>query len=490
MQKIFNYLIIALLLVTTASSCKKWLDVTPGNQVRAEDQFTSEAGFRDALMGIYISMTDKGAYAKNISWGALDFLAQPYRRAGSTSGFFEMQVYQYNTPGAMEIVEAMWKGNYNSISNINSALDNLEKKKGVVHPISYSIIKGELLGLRAFLHFDLLRLYGRSNFAGRPELAGKPAIPYVTSFSKEVTPQLSYAKTFELMEKDINEAAALLKEDPIYKNNNHPESYYAEVNRTGFFDNRHLRMNYYAVKALQARVLLWQGSAAKMAEAATAANEVITGSAARLISADNPVKDVIMKSEFVFALNIDRFYDIINFSLQPILTDDGVYMFETNYHTVYELNNTVGLSDFRQLNWFTDMGTADKTWVLRKLYQNAGNTETRNMLPLMRISEMYYIMAEARMSTDLAESIELLNTVRRSRGIVQDIPSNADAQTVSGELTKEYQKDFVQEGQLFFYYKRRGFTSFFGLPANTTANDLIYMLPYPDSEQGSGNREQ
>ncbi len=71
-------------------------------------------------------------------------------------------------------------------------------------------------------------------------------------------------------------------------------------------------MNYYAVRALQARLLLWEGSTAKLTEAAVAAEDVINNSEAKLIAADNPVKDVIMKSEFLFALNVDRFFELIN----------------------------------------------------------------------------------------------------------------------------------------------------------------------------------
>lgn len=490
MRKLLNHITIALMVAVSISSCKKWLDVTPGNQVRAEDQFASEAGFRDALMGVYITMTEKGSYGQNSSWGALDYMAQPYRRTVATDLFFDIQVYNYKAEKGMPIVEGMWKGNYNSIANVNSMLENLEKKKGEVSAISYSIMKGELLGLRAFLHFDLMRLFGRSNLGGRPDQAGRPTIPYVTTFSKEVTNQQSYSQTFSLMEKDIAEALTLLKEDPVYNNPGRPANYFEEVNRSGFYNDRALRMNYYAVKALQARVSLWQGTSAKITEAALAAEDVINNSSAKLINAANPVKDVIMKSEHLFAVNVDRFYDKINPFLE-LTTFSGniITMTRDNFIAIYE-NNTVGLSDFRQLNWFTNIGNAEQTQVPRKMLQNISDQANRNRMPLIRLSEMYYIAAEAYLATDLPKSIQLLNTVRRSRGIIQDIPLNADIAAVSGEIMKEYRKDFVQEGQLFFYYKRKGLTTFPGLPTTTLGNDGIYMLPYPESEMQFGNREQ
>ena len=56
----------------------------------------------------------------------------------------------------------------------------------ITTPGYYEIMKGEALGLRAFLHFDLLRMFGPV-FAMEPQ--GK-AIPYRTVFSNEPTPVL------------------------------------------------------------------------------------------------------------------------------------------------------------------------------------------------------------------------------------------------------------------------------------------------------------
>lgn len=490
MRKSFIYIALAFLVTSSSGSCKKWLDVTPGNQVRAEDQFASEAGFRDALMGIYIKMTEPGSYGQMYNWGAADYMAQPYKLLIDQEYFTDIQKYRFKTTKGMVIVEAMWTSHYNCIANVNSALTNLEKSKGSINKISFSIIKGELLGLRAFLHFDLLRMFGRSNYAARPELASMPAIPYVTNFSKQVTAQLSYAETFALLEKDINEALELLKEDPVYKMQGRPVNYHDEVNRNGFFSNRSMRLNYYAAKALQARVFLWQGSTAKLAAAAAAAEEVINNSEARLLVPDAPTKDVILKSEYLFALNIERFFEIINGFLVLSTQSNTLSLTQDNFFDIYENNIGIGLSDFRMKEWFVDLGNTERTRVPIKMKQNTNDLVNRNKMPLIRLSEMYYIASEALMNVDLAKSIQLLNTVRQSRGIVQDIPLNANLTTVSAELTKEYRKDFIQEGQLFLYYKRKGFTSFPGLPTATPGNDGIYMLPYPDSEMEFGNRVQ
>ena len=54
MKKIFRYA--ALLVLLFCMGCRDWLDVRPNSQVKEDDLFTSESGFRDALIGIYALM--------------------------------------------------------------------------------------------------------------------------------------------------------------------------------------------------------------------------------------------------------------------------------------------------------------------------------------------------------------------------------------------------------------------------------------------------
>ena len=83
----------------------------------------------------------------------------------------------------MPRIENIWLKAYNAIANINNELEYLEKEKSILDPINYAIIKGELLGLRAYVHFDLIRLFGYGNVAGREEVLSKETIPYVTEYT-------------------------------------------------------------------------------------------------------------------------------------------------------------------------------------------------------------------------------------------------------------------------------------------------------------------
>ena len=491
-MKEIKYLLIGLLIVISASSCKKgWLDVTASNEIKAEDQFKQTAGFRDALIGVYIGMTDPELYSRDMTWNLVDLLSQQYANLSGLARYDQVQLFNYKATEAVDKVDALWAKQYKTIANINATLKYIDESDGVLNTIDYSIIKGELLGLRAFLHFDLIRLYGHSNYANRSDLKSKLAIPYVLEFSKEFTPQLSYQNTFELLEGDIEAALELLKEDPIYNNPQRPANYYAEANRNGFYNLREQRMNYYAVKALQARVLSWQGGE-KTAEAAVAAEEVIANSPAQLISAGTDVSnDRVLSAEHIFTLDVNAFSDIVNIFLSGDAdvgsNYDALIIPTATANTVYETSvPEIGAVDIR---YNTLLSLQSRGMVSMKLFQVQSNAH-RNKMPLMKVPEMYYIAAESYIASSLNKAIDYLNVVRRSRGIIQDIPSEVNAEVVKEELFKEYRKEYVSEGQLFFFYKRIGREHIPGLSAETIAGDKIYMLPYPDSEVEFGNRVQ
>lgn len=477
--------IVALLIATvTLTSCEEWLDESSSAVIIADEQFEVESGFKDALLGVYIGMTSQELYAKDLTWNAIDLLSQQYAPLPSGAQYAQIQQYRYKTTSSIRQIDAIWKKLYNTIANINSELSQLEAKKEVLSSINYAIIKGELLGLRAFLHFDLIRIYGHSNMGGRSgELASKFAIPYVKNYSSELHPQLTYTATFNELGNDIKEALELLKEDPIYPNATRSSDYFLDANREGFYDNREQRMNYFAVKALQARMLLWQGGTENINAAKLAAEEVIATSGAYLIvsATYNVSSDPILWPEVLFSLNVYAFEDIVNRFLDADRTTnyDALFMAASTAAEVFETANpNIGIADVR---YSTLLTTQTKGLVSIKLMQGDNNLH-RNQMPLIKLPEMYYIVAEASIDTDLPKAIEYLNLVRASRGILDPIDSASDVEIVKSEITKEYRKEFISEGQLFFYFKRTGVTTIPGLSEETVVDDEIYMLPYPASE--------
>ena len=127
--------------------------------------------------------------------------------------------------------------------------------------------------------------------------------------------------------------------------------------------------------------------------------------------------------------------------------------------------------DIRSKNWFeTPAGSATE-------YVNKYMRGTQ--IPLLKLSEMYLIAAEGWMEDDPGHAAELLQTFKQAR---------TQKEVVSQEVTKEYQKEFIAEGQLFYYYKRRNMAI---LPITSTSmNRATYVLPVPDNELEFGNFKQ
>mgnify|MGYP003307262422 CR=1 FL=1 len=81
----------------------------------------------------------------------------------------------------------------------------------------------------------------------------------------------------------------------------------------------------------------------------------------------------------------------------------------------------------------------------------------RYMVPLIRLSEVYLIAAEA------TGDVTYLNRLRNTRGIsrVYDL-----SEVTVEALQEEYAKEFFAEGQLFYFYKRHALKDFYRCPSS------------------------
>ena len=498
MKKQYLYLLFILVGAVCMTSCESWLDETSNSEIREEDHFSTEVGFRQSLIGCYINMTDESLYGKELSWGMVETLGrqfQPYTTSASSSNYY-IQNYNYKHSTTVARVENIWAKAYNVIANANAALAVIDEKETMMNPTNYSVIKGEFLAIRAYMHFELMRLYGYGNWANRKaEIDAKYAVPYVTSVSKNPTDQVKTSEFFKLLIADLEEAAKYLAEDPV--TGKHEWSHYEELNEDGFYDYRNLHLNYYAVKALQARVYLWEGSADSKAKALAAATEVIDDYYTNAVSAGNVVRwmgDTDFNSypalalEHIFGLNInaERFNNLTAAYLKTALADtddDAYYLTNADTYAIYENSNT----DYRFTKLMQSQLTGTMVGFLPlKLQQTNGAQQLFSYrIPLMRMPEMYYIAAECHLANkDVKAALDLLTVVRNQRGVYEVLDAAMSVEQAMEEIKKEYHKEFLLEGVMFYYYKRTGADV---LPnMDTPMTDEQYVLPYPEFELQNG----
>lgn len=108
-----------------------------------------------------------------------------------------------------------------------------------------------------------------------------------------------------------------------------------------------------------------------------------------------------------------------------------------------------------------------------------------------RKAEVYYMAAECLNETgsvtDRQKAINYLNIVREKRGIQRKLGNDLSQSVVQKEILKEWRKEMLLEGQMFFYYKRRGVTNIQG--STVVMNDNTYVMPLPKTEVEFGGRE-
>lgn len=482
----FLALIIAIMLL---EGCKKWIAVSPKLVVREEEFFTNETAFQEALNKVYFDMCSPSLYGKEMTWGMVDVLGGVYTlsdlylpieyKSADQRNFSDIQLEQR--------IEAIWNGSYNCIANINNLIRNLDKADASLFSDIRvrDMIKGEALGLRAFLHFDLLRLFGPGGNAPGSEL---PVMPYVEEYSTSVKPRIKAADVITRALEDLSLAAQLLANDPMVS---------MPVSSPGKLAFRKVKFNFYAVKALQARVHLWNGN---KVQALAAAKAVMNAQPGRFtwvsrnsVLPSGSEKDRVFSTELISSLFIEKLYQYTVHKLYYVWRnpDDINYATQNNLflsispekrEEVYEAA-TAGITDYRNLylievELYSDGRPDLSATVYTKLRNNSSSSQIWNdtlsaRMPLLRLSEMYYIAAECLAETDPVQATALLNTVRTHRGILANLPDALPPAEIRNEIRKEYLKEFPCEGQVFFYRKRQG--------------EINDMLPLPKWEIENGH---
>lgn len=477
----FPYTMLIVLLMLTAS-CSDWLDVRPDTEIKEEVLFSTEEGYKSALTGIYKRMAKQELYGGNMSFDFMEKLVQRYDNYNSweVSNADRAKLYEYDKDdNARYSLATIWAELYTTIANINNILKNLEEQGAeVLDATLFDIIKGEALGLRAFIYFDLLRLWGPV-YSIDP---GLKSLPWRDKLSSEQVPLMPAKDVIKHILADLDQAEELLQDDTLEGVVDHP-----------FLQNRNLRMNKFAVKALKARVYLWSGDTSN---AYRYANEVIETSGLSL-STDNK-RDPSMTSEYLFGLYVynmeEELKDIFPPSTSGLLTSTPapsiLYISIDNGRDVFEVGR-LGVNDTRYKNQHGFLHANNRMLLRKYMAVSELSSFTKDRVPLIRLTEMYYIRGEC---GSLEEGVNDLNTVRKTRGIPSRFNLKADGsfsrEMLIDELNKEYQKEFFGEGQWFFFLKRHNMETFHRCPLQQGMRDF-YVMPIPKAEQehGLGSRE-
>ncbi len=461
--------------------CNKWLDISPVDEISKKDMYSSTEGFYNVLNGIYQDLGSTSLYGQNLSWGAMEAWSRGYELNSGWSShetFVSLRDLKYSDDDVMALGRTVWLGLYKNIARANEFIQSCqEKEDGFFRygAMEKNLMMGEALALRAYLHFDLLRIFGQS-LAKDAEGRDDAYIPYVTEYPSRVNPPLKSSEVMELIKTDLAKAAKYVGAydtldvnrsyalGAAYRFSDTPEPDWGR-----FYSQRGCRLNYYAIRAVQARVALYNGEYEDAKDFAQEILDLVEDGELSLVSSSTISSNPKMLDETLFA------------SYYVNLVDASESWFDrantSTYLAVEDPANFTSISSDKRSGMISNQ--------ILTLYNEDKNGSGTAYVPAVRLGEVYYIMAEALANTgDVPEAITLFNTFLKARGInsaAYQIPADADYDGFYDYLFDDTRKEFAGLGQNIFMFKR------LNVPVRYSEGDMTtvvgqLVMPVPDTE--------
>ena len=323
-----------------------------------------------------------GAYGQMPTFGPIEIssrITDDNRLATSNTGQGK-QIHTWSINSGTDEASGNWAARFRPILNVNKLFERIESIS-VANSEEEEELKqyeAEAYAIRAYMHFELFRLYGEYN-----KVDSKYGIPYITKSGIELPSRLSVAESYDMIEADLMEAYKLMPE----------------------FHTDKFRFNKDAVRAMLSRLFLYKKDYDNAIKYST---ELI--STMQLNGINNYAE--------LWADNDDT--ELI-FALQKIPGDaaiGAIYTSKTGeimFHPSYELINEVSTvpTDVRNGVIYQEDGSGEL--VVAK-YLGTETNPGLNDVKLFRLSEQYLIRAEAyAQKGDLVDAAADYNTLRENR---------------------------------------------------------------------------
>lgn len=505
MKKILATICLAGAMLT---SCSDWLDVTPSDSVIEQDLFKEATGFQNALNGVYEALSAKALYGTEMTFGLVDVLGQVYALKGLNGEwyagitkyhhYYKAGQFQYDADEEVKnVIASVWEEGYKAIANCNNIIKNVENlpvEKFMYGEYERNMIKGEALAARALLHFDILRLFAPS----LKEDDGKLYIPYVTDFPYYGgQAALTVQAVMEKIEADLIQAKELVMaydtQDLVHRYllSNYMRFSTAqsvssmedgsEIIMNAFYFFRGYRLNGMAIEALLARVYSWWGGdkmklAAAHAKVVTEFTVTQDSMLALGYTSKNLEYDRKFTSDLIFCLSDPKLQDDYKESYGS--SNGNAYLVLGQFEKVWKYDLADG-GDYRlkliqETRW-------DGNKPLKNIRPEGEKDivkETEDMIPMIRLSEMHLIQAEYYASIgDFTNAAKMITEVRVGRNCKGDVDLGIhDMETFKSRLLGEVRREFFQEGQTFYFYKK------YSEPLVKNMITESFVLPKPESE--------
>jgi hypothetical protein len=451
-RKIFNIgYVWVLLVISTFSACKKQLDSLAPHNVNFENQqFASPNGYTKATIGNYTSLYT----AYETPW----FNISEYRGNNvkvidvtSTSSSIDLQntdAFRYGNSESKDfgLSDAFWFASYKALLGVNMVLKNVSPTE------TNNVIlqaKAENLFLRAFINFNLLRVYGRPYYQSPATNLGIPIITEPLDLNATPPARATVQASYDQVISDLNQSISTFKS----KGANSFASKY------GAF-------------ALLSRVYLYMSGTFDQPNtnyarlSAQAADSVIVNGGYRLLqgaaysgyySASNQ-----LNTETIWAVNHEASTSNLPILLmQPQGTYVGLYT-TGQVKPSPDLLSKLATNDLRKGFYFTDLYPGNTTDVLSTnkysyRFFNGVNGVYYSYAAFnhLRLAEVYLNRAEARLKAgDAGAALADLNVIHTRAGLTALV--GLSGQALFDAILLERRLELAFEGHNSYDYFRNG----------------------------------
>lgn len=432
------------ILAASLSSCvNDWLDVAPSDGTDADAALTSSSDLDAARTGMYKALKGNSSL--------VDYYGQQFFVYGDVHAGDD---YQYNNLGGSNRASFYYDMNYQTASEFNTSTVSWQSPYVVIGRANRIIAAAEggklsdaveakakieqyaaeSKVLRALVHFDLVRIYGKPYTENQGASLGVPLVTEVLE-SDAKPARSTVAEVYTQVVKDLTEAIS--------------SNALATETEPGY-------VSVWGAKAILSRVYLNMGD---YANALSVAEDIIKNSGAALWTRDQYFKawdaSTPNESEFLFRLNVAGSTD------------------NNDLNGIGNLQQRDGYKEMVATKKFVDMLTSDPKDVrndmflpatapkevatygtnkvfLNKLRGQGGNLRNVTIVPIIRLSEVYLTAAEcAFRNNDKTKAVEYLNDLVKNRTTTEASLATVDNITLDRILI-ERRKELIGEGQRYF----------------------------------------
>ena len=184
-----------------AVSCSDFLKEKPKTFLSPDTYFTTQAQMEAAVGGLYTYLDD--IFDGDVEVGTQRFVFLEYmtgygQRMRSASGIYLDQANLLTVTEENTQVEALWRSAYIALENCNVAIAGIEASKAEVAESVKNDLLGQAYFMRAYIYFNLVRLFGEVPLKNTPTLdLTNTALPLtsIEGIYGQITSDLEHAET-------------------------------------------------------------------------------------------------------------------------------------------------------------------------------------------------------------------------------------------------------------------------------------------------------